>query len=309
MIYFDRLFNTIRHEILKVWPWSGYNLEYYIVAWLDLLGQSQKLEQLYISHDASEREKILKIAKGTFGHLDLFRRGSSNMHKEMAKALRYSKPIKEDLTRDQMQILNKYNWARITSKFFADSHILYIRLQGLGYQVPIMSIESMLHQIAGNMLIFLSLGIPIRGAIAIGICDETKMGTLYGQGLSRAHRCEARAGYPRIVVHPEFLVYLNSIDYSIFSEDERKYCTRMVTQIKKVLIKDYDGKLIFSYLAPKYMQVHYKTEDGKKILIKACNFISREIQRFSDIGAKGSELRDRYMKLKDYFESQAQWVI
>ena len=296
----------VLRRFLKRLPGSGYHLRAFIVVWLDLLGQGKKLEQLYIPRSAAEREEVVKIAKETFGHLHWFRKGVRNVQKEMSKPLRYSKATRQRLTKNQFAILNKYNLVEVESRFLADSAILSINLYGTAARPPLRSIESMLDQLAANMVLFLSLGIPIRGAIAAGICDELKTGELYGQALSRAHKCETEAGYPRIVIHPSFIKYLNSMDYSVFPEDERQYCKGMVTHIQEVIIRDTDQKPIFSYLAPVFMETLRRANNGQDLLQKACVFIAKEIERLQVVG--DLPLRDRYLKLKAYFESQGQWT-
>ena len=285
---------------------EGYNLYNYVVAWVDLLGQTRKLERLFIPSAESERERAVVAARETFGHVARFRKTVVTMSQEMSKSVEYSSGTLNQLTPNQQSVLEKYNEVKVDVAFFSDSAVLAIPLRGTGDRPPYMSLMSMFEQLAFNKLLLLSLGIPIRAGVAVGICDYLESGELYGQGISRAHYCESVAGYPRIVIHPTFLTYLSSFDFTEFDPDDATYGKSMIQRVRSTIARDYDGRLVLSYLCQNFWEIFTKTKGYEELLKQICLFISDEIKKWSEIG--DGKLVERYTMLREYFKKERRWV-
>ncbi len=273
---------------------------------MDLLGQSRKLEQLFIPTGSADRGAAINALKQTFGHVSWFRKSVEMMRKELSQSLRYSPKTLNTVTLSEQKVLHKYNRVNIKAQFRFDSAILTVPLKGTGDSFPLMSIQFLFNQLAGNMMFLLAVGLPTRTGIAVGICDYLDTGELYGQGTARAHRCESKAGYPRIVIHPSFINYLDSFDFTAFSSDERKYCSGMMERIRSCLERDTDGEIILSYLCPVFWEQFIVASNHQEILKRARLFIANELAKWSK--ANDSELGKRYSLLKEYFKKHNRWV-
>ncbi|MBI2884776.1 MAG: hypothetical protein HY590_00740 [Candidatus Omnitrophica bacterium] len=286
---------------------SKYNFSWYVVAWIDVLGQSKKLETFdEIPTTKEEEAAFLEKARETFGVVANFRKRILELHNLLTRKIPLPESLKGKLIPQQLAIYEKYAMTDVQVQFICDSAILKISLLH-GKASPLPSLDSLISQLAIIQLAHLGVGRPLRGSISLGVCAELGENDLYGQAVSRAHMLESKvADYPRIVIDETLLEYLNFCDAITASDQERKLIRHLTGSIRAGLIRDSDGRLILSYLGQKFKQMYGDQPSFQQAIQGAGDFISSEIEKYQV--AKDEEMLYRYIRLRDYFKGQGCWA-
>jgi len=288
-----------------------YDFSFYVVVLVDLLGQSEKLEKfstLPKSKEGKEAEHFIEMVKQTFEDVKKFRELILELRDVLSRKIKIPDAIKSRLNTSQLKLAEKYTMPIVEVQFFSDLAMLKINLLEREDHSPLISINSLFSQLAILFLSQLSIGIPLRGAIDVGICAELDKNDLYGQAVSRAYKLESKvADYPRIIVGQDFIDYLNSFEDIEVSKEEIKIIDFWVNYIKNCLIKDTDGNFILSYLSPVFIDSYsYSIDSFKESIKDASKFIFNEIKKYEKLGDK--KLQDRYIGLMNYFKNQNCWI-
>ena len=148
----------------------------------------------------------------------------------------------------------------------------------------------------------LSVGIPIRGGIDLGIGVEFITGEIYGPVLQSAYHLENMvAKYPRIVVGKNLNKFIQSniltskaeCKEGISGENYDKHVHWIGTHTDGVQIIDYLGK------SAQLMTGGFMVNVNKK----AYKYVSKEYKRLKQIGDTKHALR--YKDLEKYFKSRS----
>ena len=259
---------------------KGQKLSFYIVAWVDMLAQSELLEELAPPtnlEDAEQLKALKQKAAKSIQNVRRFREFARSMAKHLSR-VELDRGKLAAIPPKRRRLYKRYKRIRVIHRCFADSVLLAIPLEKSDVFPPFLSIESMFQQIVILTLIMLFARTPIRGAISIGLCTSFEGGELYGRAVARAHSLEAEdARYPRIIVDEDFVDYLKSWQKAEVPEEQKKVNSGFLNLIIQSLERDTDGKLILSYLGRKYPEP-YK---DKTQLKEVCDFISEQIDVFT----------------------------
>jgi len=287
---------------------GDYEFYWYIAAWIDLLGQSEKLNQFdELATTAAQKHEFVQRARHTFGAVRSFRDRMTELHAIMSTPLSLPAGTLAAISEDDLRIFKKYSSPKVRISFLSDSALLTVCLRENQSWSPLLSINFMLSQLAIIALTMLAQGTPTRGGMALGVCSTLREGDLYGKAVSRAHQLERAAGYPRIVTDDSLFEYMGWCERQPAVGREQQLRAHHIQTIKSSLRKDADGRLILSYLGERFRREyeHGDKEKFPKVVTLASTFIADEIKRF---GASGEEkLRDRYERLKAYFEQEGCW--
>ena len=286
---------------------GNYDFSWYIVAWIDLLGQSEQLEEFdEIPTSGEEERTFLEKARGTFGTVANFRKRILELRDLLSRKIMLPPAIRDKLTPEQSTIYEKYAVTNVGVQFLCDSAILKISLlHGGGSPLP--SIDSLLSQLAIIHLAHLGVGRPLRGSVSLGICAEMGDNDLYGQAVSRAHMLESKqADYPRIVIDETLLEYLQFCDGLPLSDQEQRLIRHLTTSIRSGLLRDTDKRLVLSFLGEKFRQMYGDQPTFRQALQGASDYIQGEIKKHE--ASKNEKLGGRYVRLREYFKSQGCWL-
>jgi hypothetical protein len=282
--------------------------DFYIVSIIDILGQSEKLNDLEIdpaiSRESEEFAKFNSLMRDTIGGVIEFRESIKELNNAFTKDL----VPPEGFSDEQKEVFRKYSTADVTCNFFSDLAILNISLKGNPH--PVSSISSLFYQLSLLFLSSLAKGIPLRGAIDVGQCMKMEDGDIYGSGLYRAYELERKtSGYPRIVIGGGFKEYWASFGEIKPDTPENRFVLRMLGVIQGYVERDDDGEYVLSYLAPGFIEAYggMDSEGLKEILHMASKFVQSEIDKYS--GGVDDILFERYTKVKEYFIRKDCWKL
>lgn len=276
-----------------------YLIRYYLVAFLDILGQRQNLRKINIlPRDEREFQKV----REPLGTVLRFREQFAKFFEGFER----KKPIPQGLSSDQAIAYDdlKRRAEKVNPKIqsFSDSIIIYVPVSDDNKIVHLDGIPPTLLAIAGCFLSLMATGSLFRGGIDIGIGVEIDNGDFYGPALVNAYDLESKiAKYPRIVMGKNFVefIYFNiqKPETDIHSEVNRqlaRFCLDL-------LLIDGDGKFILDYLGEKYRDI------AKGILpfdlpSRAKSFFESQMEKVKE--QQDSKLYIYYNALAVYFEEK-----
>ncbi len=285
---------------------SEYKYSFYCVAWLDLLGQGEKLERVKSpSVGLIDRAAFVDSVRAPFGGILQFRKEVQHVVDRLNSVR--PPPPKQELSETQKKLYSRYSAPQVDVEFAGDSAILKVDFDLNSKTAPILSTYFLMEQVSILCLDKLANGKPIRGGIDVGVGTHFNppLG-FYGQALSRAYRLESKiADYPRIVIGQHLINFLKvaeGIDeVNGLEVEEKRLIKAFCTSIKEYLTTDYDGQIVLNFLRSE----NDRTSIDQTYIADAIKFIKVEIERFKS--QNNHLLRTRYEKLKHFFMDREVW--
>ena len=275
---------------------------FYLVAFLDILGQKDKLLGIKaLPQTPEEFDVFMKLDKETRGTVMNFRKIFLNFFKGMYK----KRPIPPELTEEQrakyLEIKERVEKLKPSVIPFSDSIIVYVPLSDDDRVIQVDGIFSSMLAIAGAFLGLMISGNIFRGGIEIGIGCRIGPNEIYGPALAKAHELESkRAKYPRVVAGDELVDFLQKTSRNLVKETQSEINQVMAQKCLNLLMIDADGNYALDYLGQEYRDM------SKQILPdiygKALSFLESSFSEIKE--KKNGDLFMRYLWLKDYFENR-----
>ncbi len=264
---------------------SQKNIEWYVVSFIDILGQKNELKNLN-NEDLSNNE-AKKIIDATYGNVKKLRKN----------------------VRDAFDGLNEHmnkgvylNSNKIKINAFSDFVISYVSLRDDIKKIPMIGIYRLLLANSSAFLVMLSNKIALRGAIDIGRGLEHKLNKcdeLYGAALSNPYTLESKvAKYPRIVIGKRLNDYIYNVANNTSFTESGKENVRFANECLSFINQDTDGEYILDYL---YVFSEH-LEGFNNIYSLAKDFISKQLIKFNN-EYEMEEYR-KYRSIKKYFDSK-----
>jgi len=270
------------------------NFGFYLVAFVDILGQKKILDDfdkmMTIGNPFNESDLLKKI-QASFGVVEKFKIGFLSFLEEFCKVNQST-----GLPPDLQKIFEESRKTNVKFKRFSDSITLYTPLFEKDTPVIANSIFAVMASIAVQVICNLADGHPIRGGVEIGFGSEID-DLFYGPGLFKAYHLESKvAEYPRVVVGPRLIEYLNShyssTETGFFNEINKK----MAKGCLHLIEKDKEGIAFIDIFAPEIVQMNRKM--GTLHMYHDANtFIHRCLEEFKT----DKTLFKRYEILSKYF--------
>lgn len=276
---------------------------WYVVAFLDLLGQQDSLRQITALPNVDKKEDV-----------DAFKLKVTELYSPLY-ALRtfFDTSIKtftdggidiNALPSDAQNMLTTLRSTPIFYQHFSDSIIANIPLLNDTGRFPCRAIYGVLAATAQTFLAMLSWGWAFRAGIDIGLAMNIGKDEIYGPALARAYRLESKiAKYPRIVIGEELVRYLNAVVGRPVSTDILEMSNSLLAKKSLDLLAiDDDGHSFIDYLGAQFRNQLQQTPQQIEIIQKAYNFIVQESSKHKE--ARNPKLGFRYTLLRNYFESR-----
>lgn len=276
------------------------HMAWYVVAYIDLLGQQDALRKLNALPNADNQEEIATFKQqisNFYRPLYGLKQFFSASIKPFIEGNRYETifaPFGEEL-------LRKFRSTPVFYRHFSDSLIVHIPLRNDIGKFHCRAIYAVLSATASTFLSSLANSWSIRGGIDIGLAINLEEGEIYGPALARAYRLESRvAQYPRIVIGDELVRYLQIVakQHSITKEDEAN--SLLADRSLRLLAVDHDGCTFLDWLGNDDIRLSF--QKYPEIVKKAYDFIIQESIKHKD--NRNSKLGFRYTLLRDYIETR-----
>lgn len=295
---------------------TKYVFAYYLVGFIDLLGQKDSLTNLELFNIPEEKEKFDNAVFSTVITVEAFResvrtwfkkiKNSKSFKEEFEKAFKnlVKNKSKKEVTRLKAHKASYEKMQRSDLNFqvFSDSIVFYCSLIDENKRIPFIDIFSMLVAIGFTKLIFMTQGKFFRGGLEIGCGTLLGKDGFYGNALNRAYYLESEiAKYPRIVIGTQFKKYLEDMrryQNSLETEDfDSRFRDTYLKFVESLILKDTDEQFILNYLNSDILTLFSL---DPQILQNAYMSIHKEAENFQQKG--DSKHFERYKKLKAFFE-------
>lgn len=285
------------------------NVHNYVVVFLDLLGQKERLAQFpKLIPSEGLTPELKRVIQDTYGATYKLRE-MIRMYIEGHEHHKVDTKLLEDLTDSQIDLFMKMTSSKIHFQYMGDAIVLYSRLTNKHGKLNVRSILTMLGNCALAMLLQFGRGDPIRGAIEIGVAMDWEKFGIYGSAFYSAYSLESSAAiYPRVIIGDELLKYLQVWENEQEVDEPSIVNKKMAKLCFSVICEDTDGRAILDFLSPDLPAIfgHSSGDAEFKVLRKSVedgfSFVSREYRRF--VSEKNSELAFRYALLRDYYMSR-----
>jgi hypothetical protein len=280
---------------------KAYHYGYYVIGFLDVLGQREKLRQLHhrLPRNDVEWAEAKKNLGETAGYVIKLRELLDDYYQQFKNPgpLLASLPVQV-----QKQIKDARHVARYRG--FSDSFIMTASLRGDDDNCTGMSAAfGTIGACCMLPLVALSMKRPIRGGFDVGLGLEIATDEIYGPALERAHYLESRvADYPRVLVGDELWKYLNEVEAQPATTQFGKVAAKLASLSKGFITTDTDGHLMLDFLGQKVAK-NLGPDQWRELHKNAGDYITE--QEKAAQAEKDEKMISRYVKLRTYFESRS----
>jgi hypothetical protein len=274
--------------------------EYYLVAFVDILGQQEDLIKMQnLPGNEKQHKRFIEAVKRTVLKVEFVRDSFSLYFQKMLEQKSDTSLIP---TRFKNQFIATLENPNIFSYGFSDSFIIALPLSKINFNQLANGVHSTLTAVCGIGLLSLIHNLPLRAGLDVGLACKIYKTEIYGPALASAYSLENKiAEYPRFVVGEglrDFLLcYENKKCKNLMDEVARN----TINRCSNYVITDSDDVYMLDYLGDA-IKKEFDNEFRPNDIRKAWEFINTECKRFSEIG--NYKLYKRYSRLKKYFQSK-----
>ena len=274
-------------------------IENYMVAFLDVLGQSDEVLKLQYKPTNKEEEKIAaSVLENTAGYILDLREAFISY----SQAIGQSTGLLDRLPPNQRE--QAETMRRVEAEFhgLSDSILITVPLTNDNeHCTPMNSIYPSLFGICGMFIPALVSKKPFRGGVDIGWGVRLTQDELYGSALVKAVKLESKAAeYPRVIIGNSLLDYINQVEAfdscTIFS----KFAKMNAVNCKSLITSDFDEYHILDVIGSGFQSVEHATKP--QWVEQSYEFIVKTHERFGEID--DTKHHSRYGLLRNYFESR-----
>jgi len=279
---------------------------YYLVAFLDVLGQKEVFKDLCTIKSIDEIDERTKkeISENMF-YLEQLRENLNKYFYDFTRG-EPSKALVEEPYKEQFNQMRK---VEIHFQYFSDSLIAFVPLEFKSfYSVTVNGAWGVLGACGIAMLGSLAVGHAVRGGIEICWGTRLRSGEIYGPALNKAYCLERKADYPRIAIGDEVWNYLDSLSNKVKQHPAQiqidiDACKNMADRSLKLIAKDIDGFFILDYLDLGFLELNKERHDFFGIYDLSKKFVYDSFLKWSK--EKNHKLASKYKRLNNYFQSKS----
>ena len=154
----------------------------------------------------------------------------------------------------------------------------------------------------GIGLLSLSVQVPMRAGLDVGVATQIDDDEIYGPGLERAFYLESQlAEYPRFLVGNELMSYLIWVKKQKCGTRIGQVAKEMAQFCRKMIIQDTDGRFMLDFLGDKIKGMSGEFFKKKEI-VSALEFVNSQYKKYLE--QNNEKLASRYYRLLRYFHSR-----
>lgn len=280
---------------------------YYLVAFLDVLGQKEVFNKLY--HIKSGNEIGYALEEEISGNL-LYLEKLRDIIKEYFINYRSEEPSQISVDPSSKEQFDEMRRMEIYFQFFSDSIIAFVPLEFRSfYSVRVDSVWGVLGGCCAAVLWSLAHSHAIRGGIEISWGTRLSSGEVYGPVLNKTFYLESEvAKNPRIIVGKKLYDFLNALSDKIPQHRDQTqmdigYCKKRGDDCLKLISDDLDSKRILDYLGAGFLGLNKDLPEFFEIHDNSKKFVFSCLDKYTRDG--NSKLILKYQYLADYFDRRS----
>ncbi len=278
----------------------------YLVVFFDQLGQREQLRKITgIPTSPEEERHFIEAMRKSVGRVLNIRKGFKNFF-ESANSYEINVNLVPPEHRDEFVASQKFDL-----KFYglSDAVIIAVPLMSDDENcTAVNSIYSAFAATCGIGLLSLSVKVPMRAGLDVGVATQIDHDEIYGPGLERAYYLESQlAEYPRFIVGKELINYLIWVENQNSETRVGQVAKGMAQFCREMIIQDTDGRFMLDFLGNKIKNMSgefFKKEE----IVSALEFVSSQYKKYLE--QNNEKLASRYYRLLRYFHSRKKvWEI
>jgi hypothetical protein len=259
-----------------------YQLGYYVVCVIDLLGQKDKLKGwVTLPTDGQMTPSFQKALKDTIGGVLRFNESFNNFFEASKQPTHYSAFINANMNGKDRDLYHRLKDDKLGMFQFSDTYVFYAPLATSNGELSVLPVYSILTACCMAMLLSLAAKIPLRGGIHIGTGIKIPELSFYGPALAKAHELESKeAQYPRVVVSDEVFKFVQHTPLPTGSSVNDRWIIKILNHCQEMLAIDgYDGKPFVDWLGTGHRKINGDSMDFK-VLKSAYEFVGQTAEEF-----------------------------
>jgi len=275
--------------------------QYYAVALIDVLGQRDALKSITnLPQSEEQKAHFIEGVKDTLGRMLAVREWTGGFFESFQNAP--PPDVLAKLPPKEQELFHGFRRCTLRIQQFSDTVVAYSALANERENLSFRGLYSILAACASLMLIALSEGTPIRGAVELGVGTELDGREIYGHVLAEAHRLEQTvAQYPRVVIGNELLDALHYFRDRPMLGLAAEVTRELAGLCESLLAVDQDGAVFVDYLGESFRE-SVGADNYVDLLPKALRIITERHGRFMD--ESDHKLALRYACLRQYWEAR-----
>ncbi len=275
------------------------DIGYYFVAFIDVVGQRDKLKQLLsLPRNDAEKKHIVSVLVDTSEYIKQLRKQFNDYFNAAAKPT----GLLDRLTPEQRAWAEQRKQSIIWHRGFSDSYIMTVPCW---YEarpgVHIGDIYSCLYGICALLVWALGMRKPFRGGVEIHLGTEVDKQEVYGPVTVRAYELESvEAKYPCVVVGEGLLNHLDDVQKRCLNDIDSKHTLVNINNCRKLITTDTAGKPILDFMGEGVRSL----QEGitSQLVSIAYDFVVSQEKQLLEAG--NDHLRGYYSQLRTYCESR-----
>ncbi len=274
--------------------------QYYLVVFLDQLGQRDVLREITeIPTTEQEKQKFIEVMKKSVGRVLNIGKGFKNYVDSVLSRAPNVNLVPPELREEFLAA------TKIQLSFYGLSDAVIIAvplLRDADNCGAVNGIFSAFIATCGIGLLSLSVGVPMRAGLDVGVATRIDEDEIYGLALERAYYLESKlAEYPRFSVGNELTNYLLSVENQNCNTRIGQAAKGMAKHCRKMIVKDSDGRFMLDFLGRRIKDLAGGIIN-QDIIISAFKFALSQHNKYSE--NNNDKMASRYHRLLQYFSSR-----
>jgi len=272
----------------------------YLIIFFDLIGQREALRKITgIPVSESEKEQFLELVRKSVGRVLMLRHAFKNYFEGITSHV----PNTALVAPEHRQEFIESQKANFHHYGLSDAIVIAVPLMNENENcTPMNGIFAALTATCGIALLSLSLKVPARAGIDVGVGVQTDDRDVYGPAIERAVRIEAEMDeYPRLVVGQELHSYLSWVENQKYQTRLGKIAVHLAKRCRNLMVQDTDGRIMLDYLGKNVREI-FENKIEKEIVQNAWDYINE--QHIKHIKEGNDKLSSRYFRMIRYFKSR-----
>ncbi|MGD0794407.1 MAG: hypothetical protein ABR958_02265 [Dehalococcoidales bacterium] len=281
-----------------------YECGWYLVIYLDVLGQSKKLKQFkHLPTNPIENDNLIKIERETAGFIVDFR----NFFDDIFNALKNTDNLLNSIPIEKHNLVKTLLENKITSRGISDSYVMTLPLaenESIGRSGVMYNVWAALGATCASFIWALAKGSAIRGGIDIGPGTILPIGNhdeVYGLAVVNAVDLEKRiAQYPRVAMGENLWQYLYQAEQSPANNNIINIAKKYAIICKNLIYQDHDGVHTLDSFGKEIFALENVL--NKQLVGIAYKWVVQEHEKY--VKSMDNKLAGKYFLLRQYIESR-----
>jgi len=295
---------------LGIYPYAGQNkmaktinTGYYFVAFIDIVGQRDKLKQwVSLPSNAAENQDVARILLETSEYVKALRVQFDTLFEAIKEPTGFLDRLKPEQRAWVEQRKQTILWRRgFSDSYFMTVPCWYESSSG----AHSLAIWLSMFSICGLFIWSLAREKPFRGAVEVGVGTEISKEEVYGPVNMRVSELEKDAGYPRIIVGDGLLNHLDDLEKRCSDNLDGRHTKISIQDCRELITTDHTDTLILDPMGEGVKSVPGAVtpemiEDAYKFVVSQEEFYREHDTELEEY----KKLHQYYKDLRKYCESR-----